>query len=144
MKTSSEDVLLIEDDLKLAKKFGDALEEDDIHCCVALKANAVAVAAAWRPSLIVLDVGSYRMEGLAVLEELRRNKFTAELPVIILSGNTDRYVVERLRTQGIVDYWALHELSPESLVRRVKRWFAAYPRTHSHAAGDVSVQPNRN
>lgn len=144
MERSSEDVLLIEGDLKLAKTFSEALEEDEIHCCVALEANAVALAAAWQPGLILLDAGSsYRMEGLAVLEELRRNKFTAELPVIILSGNTDRYVIERLRAYGIVDYWALQELSPERLVRRVKRWFDASPRASSRPGVAVPLHPNR-
>lgn len=145
MKSSSEDVLLIEGDLKLAKTFSEALEEDEIHCCVALQANAVAVAAAWQPALILFDAGSsYRMECIAVLDELRRNKFTAGLPVIILSGNTDRYVIERLRAHGIADYWALHELSPERLVRRVRRWFDASPKAGSHPRVGIPLQPNRN
>ena len=140
MNTSSEDVLLIEDDLNLATTFSEALEEEEIHCCVAHQTNAVEVAAAWQPGVILLDAGSYRMEGLAVLQELRRHKFTAALPVIILSGNTDRHVIERLRAQGVVDYWALQELGPERFARRVKRWFATCPRTSSHAP----LQPNSN
>lgn len=144
MNISSEDVLLIEDDLKLAKSFSEALEEDEIHCCVAHEADAVTVAAAWQPGLILLDAGSYRMEGLSALEELRHNKFTAQLPVIILSGNTDRYVIERLRANGVIDYWALHELSPETLVRRVKRWFASSQKASSHQDPGVPLQPNWN
>lgn len=144
MKTLSQDVLLIEDDLKLAKTFSEALEEEDIHCCVAHQGNAVEVATAWQPGLIFLDAGSYRMEALAVLEELRRNKFTAQLPVIILSGNTDRYMIERLRVHGIADYWALHELSPERFVRRVRLWFAASPKTSPGTGVAVPLFPNRN
>jgi CheY-like chemotaxis protein len=144
MKTSSEDVLLIEGDLKLAKAFSEALEEEEIHCCVALEANAVTVASAWQPRLILLDAGSYRMEGLTALEDLRRNKFTAALPIIVLSGNTDRYVIERLRAHGIVDYWALQELSPEMLVRRVRRWFNASPKATSHPGVGVALDPRRN
>lgn len=145
MNASSEDVLLIEDDLNLAKTFSEALEEDDIHCCVALGANAREVAAAWHPGLILLDAGSsYRMQGLAILEGLRGNKFTAELPVIILSGNTDRYVIERLRANGVVDYWALQELSPEMLVRRVRLWFDASPKASTHPGDVVPPHPNRN
>lgn len=145
MKTSSEDVLLIEADLKLAKTFSEALEEDGIHCCVALGADAVDIAAVWEPGLVLLDPGSsYRMEGLAILEGLRHNRFTAELPVIVLSGNTDRHVIERLRAHGVVDYWALQELSPETLVRRVRRWFDASPKASSRSGVGVPLHPNRN
>lgn len=144
VKISSEDVLLIEDDMKLAKSFSEALEEDEIHCCVAHEADAVNVAAAWQPGLILLDAGSYRMEGLPALEELRHNKFTAQLPVIILSGNTDRYVIERLFANGIIDYWALHELSPETLVRRVKRWFASSSRANSETGVAAPLHQNQN
>lgn len=145
MKSASEDVLLIEGDVKLAERFSEALEEDDIHCCVALGADAVEAAAAWQPCLILLDAGSsYRMEGLAILEGLRGNRFTARLPVIILSGNTDRYVIERLRAHGVVDYWALQELSPEMLVRRVRRWFDASPKASTHPGVVVPLHPNRN
>lgn len=144
MNASSKDVLLIEDDLKLAKTFSEALEEDDIHCCVALGANAVEVAVAWQPGLILLDPGSsYRMEGLAILEGLRRNRFTARLPLVILSGNTDRYVIERLRAHGVIDYWALQELSPETLVRRVRRWFDASPKARPHREFVAPLHPSR-
>ncbi len=145
MNASSDNVLLIERDVKLAKPFSEALEEDGVRCLVALEADAVDVAATWQPSLILLDVGSsYRMECLTILEGLRRNRLTAELPVIILSGNTDRYVIERLRAQGVVDYWALQELSPETLVRRVRRWFDASPKVASHLGVVIPLHPNRN
>lgn len=137
MKASSESVLLIEDDQKLTEFFGEMLDRGGIECNSALAANAVAAAAVRQPGLILLHA-SYSREGSSVLTELQHDRRTAPIPVVVLSGNTDRQVIERLHEQGAQDYWALHEITHEALLaQRVKTWFATHRRV------DTDGQPNR-
>ncbi len=129
MDISSEMVLLIEDDPTLARLFCDALEAAQISYLSANRADAVEAASAVRPGLIVLDPGSYRMEGLGVLASLKRYPQTSDLPVAILSSNTERSVIADLRAKGIVDYWTLHDTSPEILADRVGAWLEGHRRS---------------
>lgn len=53
------------------------------------------------PDLVLLDVVMPVMDGLQMLERLRADPTTRDLPVIALSGRLDVHTVERLRTLGV-------------------------------------------
>lgn len=71
------------------------------------------------PDLIVLDLTMPGMDGFTVLEELRRDKRTHSIPVIVVSAK-DITVEERKRLQGQIE--ALYQkgsLSPKAFVEQV-------------------------
>jgi NarL family two-component system response regulator YdfI len=54
------------------------------------------------PDLVVLDLAMPRMDGLEVLEELRRRN--RDRPVVVFSGFTSNDVVAKALALGAVDY----------------------------------------
>jgi NarL family two-component system response regulator YdfI len=54
------------------------------------------------PDLVVLDLAMPRMDGLEVLEELRRRN--RDRPVVVFSGFTSNEVVAKALALGAVDY----------------------------------------
>ncbi len=57
-----------------------------------------------RPALVLLDLNLPDMHGSEVLEDLRDNPETAEIPVVILSANATPSQIERLLTAGARNY----------------------------------------
>jgi CheY-like chemotaxis protein len=56
------------------------------------------------PGLILLDLHLPDMAGTEVLEALRADPLTAEIPVVVVSADATRDQVEHLRGRGVADY----------------------------------------
>ncbi len=68
-------------------------------------ADALATAAEWSPSLILLDVMMPLMDGPTTLANLRKNPRTAHIPVVFLTARTQACEIEQyisLGAQGVL------------------------------------------
>ena len=65
--------------------------------------QAISVARSEKPDLILLDLLLPRASGLQVLQELKKDPSTAEIPVVILSGLSQKNG-QRLIAAGAEDY----------------------------------------
>jgi CheY-like chemotaxis protein len=116
-------VLLIEDDAAVAEMYRYRLEIDGYSVTVARDGESgLRLATETSPDLIYLDLRLPQMDGLAVLEQLRANPETAELPVVILTNYNEPELVARGRELGALDYLVKAETSPTSLARRMQEW----------------------
>jgi len=107
-------------------------DDDDIRDVIAFKLEmsgfraltadnghtALAIATEQRPSLAILDVTMPRLDGLTVCYELHASPATAEIPVIMISGNDRPSDIDLSFTIGADDYLA-KPFSPAELLRRV-------------------------
>jgi DNA-binding response OmpR family regulator len=86
--------------------------------------SAMDLAARSAPDLIVLAMVLPGMDGLATLEALRAQERTRTTPVIVLSSNTERRLVQRSRELGVVDYLSKQSKStdPATLSAAVSAW----------------------
>lgn len=66
--------------------------------------QAVDAARAEQPDVVLLDVNMPRLDGFQVLERLRADPATAEIPVLIVSGQSDDAAKVRGLDLGAVDY----------------------------------------
>lgn len=57
-----------------------------------------------RPAMVLLDLNLPDMHGSEVLQRLRENTETAEIPVVVLSANATPSQIERLLTAGARNY----------------------------------------
>jgi CheY-like chemotaxis protein/anti-sigma regulatory factor (Ser/Thr protein kinase) len=57
-----------------------------------------------RPDLVLLDLHLPDIDGEAVLQRLRQDERTAEIPVIVLSADATPTRIERLKALGATDY----------------------------------------
>jgi PleD family two-component response regulator len=73
----------------------------------------------WEPSLVVLDLEMPGMTGLDVCRELKRNLFTARIPVLMLTAQSDiDHKIEGFDA-GVDDYLA-KPFHPRELVARIE------------------------
>jgi response regulator NasT len=63
--------------------------------------EAVELAAARQPLLIVMDVGMPVLDGITAAEKINRK---APVPIVLLTGTSDPQSVERARLAGVMSY----------------------------------------
>lgn len=71
------------------------------------------------PELILLDIQMPEMNGFDVCQRLKANERTREIPIIFLSGSTDREDKEKAFAAGGADYISKPFL-PEEVIARVR------------------------
>src|SRR5919202_5410107 len=79
-------VLVVDDDLRFLQTIREVLQEDGYEVTTTVGAQAMDVAAALRPDVILLDVMMPGMNGMDVSQHLRQDPRTAEIPLIAISA----------------------------------------------------------
>ena len=97
-------ILLAEDDADEREAIAAGLEADYELVTVADGNHALASARLGVPDLVVLDLRLPGIDGLAVLDALRGDLQTAEVPVILLSGQADDATRVRALDLGAADF----------------------------------------
>lgn len=86
-------ILVIDDDPHIRTILRRVLERAGHDCVTAAgAAEGLHLAGASRPDLILLDIGLPDADGRDLMDRLRLNPETADVPVIVISGNVDQYV----------------------------------------------------
>lgn len=116
-------VLFIEDDPAVAEMYRLKLELDGYQVTVAESGEkGLAQAKARVPDIVFLDIRLPKMDGFAVLENLRADPKTQNIPVIILSNYGEKDLVDRGLKLGALDYLLKSETTPAGLSRGVPDW----------------------
>ncbi len=119
-------VLFVEDDASVAQMYRLKLELDGYSVEVAGDGiAALEKARALHPDLIFLDIQLPKLDGLAVLEELRADPATQHIPVVILSNWNEKELVERGARLGALDHMIKSQTTPARLSRRLQDWLRA-------------------
>lgn len=72
------------------------------------------------PDLILLDLTMPDMDGEAILQVIRRQDRLKRVPVIVLSGNSDRTMMQRAFALGATDYILKSTTPPDNVVRQIR------------------------
>ena len=116
-------VLFIEDDPTVAQMYKLKLELDGYTVQMAKDGEeGLQLATELKPDIIFLDIRLPKMDGFAVLENLRSDSVTRNIPVIILSNYGEKELVDRGLKLGALDYLIKSETTPASLSRGVQDW----------------------
>ena len=86
--------------------------------------EALRLAREVRPDLVLLDLIMPKMQGFDVLAALKVEPGTAAIPVIVLSNLGQDGDVQLARERGATDYIIKSNIALESLVERVRTFFA--------------------
>jgi DNA-binding response OmpR family regulator len=128
-------VLLAEDDRGIAGLYRQRLELEGYAVTVAGDGEAaLATALASVPKLVVLDVRLPELSGLEVLERLRKDRRTRQVPVVILTNWEDDEAKARALKLGALEFLLKSQVRPGELAERIRDWLAEpenQPRTAS-------------
>ncbi len=138
-------ILLIEDDLSIARLERDYLEIEDFqvtHCTDGKQGLEFALKAEW--DLIIIDLMLPGMDGFELCRQLRGR---LDIPFIVVSARVEDN--DKIRALGLgADDYVTKPFSPAELVARVKSHLKMYQRLSSKASdsedissGGLLVQP---
>jgi CheY-like chemotaxis protein len=113
-------VLLAEDDRFLRRAASAGLRQRGFTVLTAEDGEqALTVARAERPDLVLLDLIMPKLQGFEVLKALKRDPATTHIPVIVLSNLGQDQDMSQAMTLGAVAYFIKAHLSLHELVQKV-------------------------
>ena len=114
-------ILLIEDDPDQILMYETEFRAHGFEIVSTRKGKeALGLAKKENPDLILLDIILPDLYGLDVLKQLKRDKETKDIPVILLTNLVKEEAAKRSIKQGAVDYLVKTHFPPRLVVARVK------------------------
>ncbi|OHC76484.1 MAG: hypothetical protein A3G18_12955 [Rhodospirillales bacterium RIFCSPLOWO2_12_FULL_58_28] len=97
-------VLIVDDDTRIIQTLGSLLREEASVTLATSGEDAMMIAKANKPDLILLDVAMPGMDGFAVCGKLKNDPQTKSIPVIFIAAEDDGHDQTRGFELGAVDY----------------------------------------
>lgn len=114
-------IAIIEDDSVINQMYRMKFEAAGFRVEVADNGTrGVAMVAAFKPDIILLDIGMPEMQGDEALAHIRKDPANSHTPVIILTNLGEEEAPKTLRSLGIHSYIVKADLTPRQVVARVK------------------------
>lgn len=115
-------ILFIEDESSLQKSFGEILKQEGYEMISALDGEAgLKLAKIKKPDLILLDLILPKIHGFDVLKQLKKNKETKDIPVIVLTNLEDMKDIEKAIELGATTYLVKISYPLEEVVKKIKK-----------------------
>jgi DNA-binding response OmpR family regulator len=120
-KIEKKKVLIIEDEQTLIKALEAAVGEENISLAVAVDGESgLELAKVFRPDIILLDIILPKLNGFEVLKQLKKNKATAGIPVLILSNLGDETDIAKGIEGGAVGYLVKANYKIEEVIQKIR------------------------
>lgn len=115
-------ILVVEDDRFLSRIYATKLTKEGYEVILAVEADeAMRKVKEKKPDVILLDLVLPKKSGFEFLEEIKKDKILAKIPVIILSNLGQREDIERGKKLGAVDYLVKANFSIQEVVTKIKK-----------------------
>lgn len=115
-------ILIVEDDEFLANIYQTKFEIEGFKVFVAGDGEqGLKIASTKAPEIILLDVLLPKLDGFAVLEQLKKDSATKDIPVILLTNLGQKEDVQKGLKMGAVDYLIKAHFKPSETVDKVKK-----------------------
>jgi DNA-binding response OmpR family regulator len=114
-------IAIIEDDAVISQMYRMKFEADGFDVQLANNGvRGVALAEAFSPDIILMDLQMPEMGGAEALAIIRKAPWGKDVPVIILTNLGEEEAPKEIRALGIHSYIVKADLTPRQVVGRVK------------------------
>ena len=121
-KSSKTNILLVEDDSFLAGMYVAKLNLENFNVQLAHDGEkGLKMAKEGQPDIILLDIILPKMSGFDVLKDLKGDKKTKDIPVILLTNLGQRDDVKKGLDLGATDYLIKAHFMPSEVVEKIKK-----------------------
>jgi len=123
MEKEKDTVLIVEDDQFLQKIYSNKLRSEGFEVVQAIEGNEGArKVLEVRPSLVILDLILPGKNGFDILAEIKNNKETRDIPVIILSNLGQEKDINRGLDLGAEDYFVKTDIKLSEVLGKVREY----------------------
>ncbi|OGY44966.1 MAG: hypothetical protein A2744_01525 [Candidatus Buchananbacteria bacterium RIFCSPHIGHO2_01_FULL_44_11] len=114
-------ILLIEDDPDQVFLYLTKFKMEGLKLLTAKNGvEGLAMAKKEKPDIILLDIVMDEMDGMEVLERLKKDNATKNIPVVLLTNLVKKELLEKSKQMGAIGFWSKTEVLPKDAVDRVK------------------------
>lgn len=113
-------ILLVDDEQVILDMYKSCLEQYQVETAKD-GSEALEKAAKLKPDLIYLDIIMPQINGLDVLERLKKNSLTDEIPIVLLTNLPKEASADKAKALGAIDYLVKAEIEPEMLVKETEK-----------------------
>jgi DNA-binding response OmpR family regulator len=114
-------ILIVEDQAGFRLIFGDLLKHEGYEVLTAEDGlTGWETAKEKKPSLVLLDLGLPKMDGLEVLRRIRADDGTKDIPVIIFSVMGEQAEVNKAMALGANDYTVKGFFTPRQILSKIR------------------------
>ncbi len=122
MTQNKKKILLVEDDSFLISMYTTKFELENFEVVAAEDGEkGLGLAAEEKPDIILLDILLPKMNGFEVLKELKNNKETNQIPVILLTNLSQKNEIEQGLALGAQDYLIKAHFMPSEVMDKIKK-----------------------
>ena len=122
-------ILFIEDEEALQKTMNDILKSAKYEVFSAMDGDSgIAIAKNKNPDLILVDLILPKKNGFEVLQELKKDPVTKDIPVIVLTNLEGSLDVERALALGATTYLVKANYSLQDIVSKIEALFQHHSR----------------
>lgn len=140
---AGETVLVVEDTELLRRMYADKLAQDGFNVLPAGDGlEALALLRANDVDLILLDLVMPRMSGLEVLDTVKKDPRTADIPVLVLSNLGQESDVQKGMEMGAVDYLVKNEARPADVSEKIATVLYGTGPTGATLAAQQEAEPD--
>ena len=123
MTEKKQKILMIEEDRFLRKIYKNKLSKENFEFIEATNGEeGLNKVISEKPDIVLLDLILARKSGFDVLMDIKRNKKTKKIPVIILSNLGQESDIEKAYSLGAKEYLIKTEISLFDVVEKIKEW----------------------
>jgi two-component system cell cycle response regulator len=127
-------ILSVDDSITVRMIVRRAFQAYDCTICEAANGEiGLAVAAAEKPDLIILDITMPVMDGVTMLTKLKQDPALKDIPVIMLTAEAGRDNVANIASLGVLNY-LVKPFKDEQIVEKVREVVAIEPKAAPVAA----------
>lgn len=114
-------ILLIEDDPSLIEMYQLRFKEDNFNLLLAEDGAAgLELARTKQPDIILLDIMLPKMDGFAVLTEVKKAGETKNIPVLMMTNLAQQADIDKGKQLGADDYIIKSSLTPSQVSAKIK------------------------
>jgi len=124
-QTQSKKILMIEDEEVFIDIFGKKLEQAGFEITFAKNgAWGVKEALANRYDLFLIDMVMPAMSGEEIVEKLKMEEETRNVPIVVLSASVDEETQKKVVEMGVAAFFVKTHITPEELLEKISQILA--------------------
>ena len=116
-------ILVVEDDYFLRNLLLHKIEQEKLPFDTAVNGSeALEKIKAKIPAVIILDLVLPDTDGFEVLEKIKKQPYTKDIPVIVVSNLGQKDEIERCLKLGANDYLIKANFTPKEIVEKIREY----------------------